>query len=105
MYRFEQITARWRSLSPLAKMRAFMNFIYFWGRIGQTEVFTKRPAGPVIHSCHFICIFSSALIVYTSIFYITMGEFAKAVPSYCMIGIMASVSKVVYFFFKEVHKI
>lgn len=57
-------------------------------------IYENVPIGPIGYVPGFYCVLNVILLAYTTFYYISIGHFAKCVPSYCIFGACVSVSMV-----------
>lgn len=87
----ERMTNAWGNLSGFEKSQTFYNLVEFLGVFLQFEVFTKRPNGPLPNVACGLSIMTYFLTFYTLCYYVYSGDFIKAIPTFCMFGIVVSV--------------
>lgn len=89
----ENFKSRWNQANPYEKWRLFYDFGVFVGDVIQLKVFSTKPTGILGYCPAVACVMHYTLLVYTVYYYINVDNFLGCLPSFCMFGVLASVSK------------
>lgn len=94
--RLNQVKVTWRKKSPLEKWLIFVQFMKFLGSkcLQLHSLFEHKPIGPIAYIPGFFCVVNCIFLIYTTCYYILVGNFNGCLPSYGLLGLIISVSKV-----------
>lgn len=88
----EKIKEKWNVATPYQKWRSFYNFGLFMEDIIQIRVLSNKPIGILGYVPAVTCISHYTLLLYTVYYYVSRGNFAGGLPSFCIFGLVTSVS-------------
>ena len=90
--KIKETKGKWNVATPYQKWRFLYNFGLFVENLIQIRVFSKKPIDILGYVPAVTCILHYSLLVYTVYYYISSGNFAGCLPSFCIFGLITSVS-------------
>lgn len=88
----KEIREKWSVATPYQKLKIFYNFGLRVEDIIQIRVLSNERIGILGYVPAVTCISHYTLLLYTIHYYVSRGNYAGCLPSFCMFGLITSVS-------------